>query len=130
MAMNILLDTNIIIAFLKNDPGIVKKARSLHRINISVITVGELLYGALNSSKCDDNLAVFRNFFDECTLIPINAETAEEYAKIRLELKGKGTPIPENDLWIAATAKIHGYTLISRDIHLLKLKAIVRVDTW
>lgn len=128
--MNILLDTNIIIAFLKNDPEIVKKARSLRRINISVITVGELLYGAWNSTKRDDNLPLFRNFFDECSIIPISGETAEEYAKIRFELKAKGTPIPENDLWIAATVKIHGYTLISRDIHLLNIKDIVRVDTW
>ena len=128
--MNILLDTNIIIAFLKNDPEIVKKARSLRRIHISVITVGELLYGAWNSAQRDDNLSLFRNFFDECSIIPINEETADEYAKIRFELKVNGTPIPENDLWIAATAKIHGYTLISRDIHLLNIKDIVRVETW
>jgi len=128
--MNALLDTNIVIAFLKNEPVIVRKTASLKRMNISIITVGELFYGARNSTKQAENLSVFRNFFEECFILHITEKTAEAYAEIRASLKKKGTPIPENDIWIAATAKAGGYTLISRDIHLMKIGKSIRLETW
>jgi tRNA(fMet)-specific endonuclease VapC len=59
--------------------------------------VGELRYGALNSRKADDNLAEVERLVARCHVLDVTATTAEVYARIRLALKTKGKPIPEND---------------------------------
>jgi tRNA(fMet)-specific endonuclease VapC len=54
---------------------------------------------------------------DRCAVLDIGIETARRYAAIRLELKGAGTPIPSNDLWIAALSRQHAIPVMSRDTH-------------
>jgi tRNA(fMet)-specific endonuclease VapC len=55
-------------------------------------------------------------------------ETADWYASIRHELKSKGRPIPENDLWIAALARQESLEIVSRDPHFDRIEGVVRVD--
>ena len=64
--------------------------------------VGELRYGALNSRKADENLAEVERLVSRCRVLDITVATAAVYARLRFQLKTKGKPIPENDLWIAA----------------------------
>ena len=53
-------------------------------------------------------------------------ETAEQYAHLFVQLKRAGTPIPDNDLWIAALALEHGLTLIPRDRHFRNIPQLLR----
>ena len=125
-----LLDTNIIIGFLKNDPMIVDHCNKINEINLSVISVGEMLYGVEKSTRKNDNHTFYLSFFNSCAVYPVDNPTAREYASLRYRLKASGKPIPENDLWIAATANALNFTLITRDQHLLGIKKFADVIRW
>lgn len=62
-------------------------------------------------------------------LLPLTAETARQYARLRGALKRAGTPIPENDLWIAALAIEHGWPLATRDAHFACVPGLI-VQDW
>lgn len=66
---------------------------------------------------------------DRCTVLDAGIETARHYAAIRLELKIAGTPIPANDLWIAALSRQYAMPVLSRDTH-FDLVAGLRRRTW
>jgi len=53
----------------------------------------------------------------ESRILELDAETARRYAKVRDELRRQGTPIPENDVWIAALARQHELPVVTRDEH-------------
>ena len=57
-------------------------------------------------------------------LMAITAQTAREYAQIRAQLRRAGTPIPENDVWIAALAKEHGWPLATDDEHFRRIAGL------
>jgi len=126
--MILLFDTNIIIAFLKNEASVVNFFSEQDEINISSITVGEMFYGALNSNQAEQNMNLYKKFFNYCNVYKIDQNTSENYAKIRLILKTKGTPIPENDIWIAATALEHSLSIVTRDKHLLGIDFIKTIS--
>jgi len=111
--MRYLLDTNIIIGFLRNDPVIVSRLEAMSQIVISIISVGEMLYGAETSLQKDKNISLYESFFKACTVLPVDSPVAREYARMRSTLKKMGRPIPENDVWIAATTKAHQTTLVT-----------------
>ena len=62
-----------------------------------------------------------------CALVGIDADTADDYADIREELRSAATPIPENDIWIAALCRQHGLPVASRDGHFDKVSRLKRV---
>jgi len=101
----------------KNDPIIVKKLTSLTAIYLTVPVIAELLYGAENSVRKEENLKNYNEFIDECNILPLTRKTAEQYSKIRMKLKQLGNPIPENDIWVAAACIENQMPLISEDKH-------------
>ena len=125
--MRFLFDTNIIIGFLKNEDIIVNNIKEEEIINVSVITVGEMFFGANNSERSDRNTTVYKEFFEYCEIFKVTEKTAEYYAKLRYKLKKIGKPIPENDIWIAAIAKENDMTIVTRDKHLLGINFIKTV---
>lgn len=126
--MKLLFDTNIIIAFLKNEATVVDLFAKQDEINVSSITVGEMLYGALNSNQSEQNFDLYSRFFNYCNVYKIDKNTSENYARIRFILKSKGTPIPENDIWIAATALEHSLSIVTRDKHILGIDFIKTIS--
>lgn len=84
---------------------------------LPVPVIGELRYGALNSRKAAENLAEVERLVGQCRVLDITSTTAEVYARLRLDLKKKGKPIPENDLWIAAICVEHQVRLAAVDGH-------------
>ncbi|MEP7306349.1 MAG: type II toxin-antitoxin system VapC family toxin [Acidobacteriota bacterium] len=82
-----------------------------------VPVVGELRFGALNSRRSADNLIEVERLVARCRVLNITAATAEVYARLRLDLRRKGKPIPENDLWIAAVCVEFGVPLAAVDSH-------------
>jgi tRNA(fMet)-specific endonuclease VapC len=89
-----------------------------------VIVFGEYLYGIRQSRLRASYEAWIRENLSFFELLPIVRETAERYSEIRSELKATGTPIPSNDLWIAALARHRRMRLVTRDSHFRGIRGI------
>ena len=117
MTGRVLLDTNAVIALLAGDQALHHQIVDAEAVFVSVTVLGELYYGAAKSSRAEDNLAAVDTFSRTCALLLATTSTARIYGQIKATLKSKGTPIPENDLWIAAVAWENGLTVVTRDDH-------------
>jgi tRNA(fMet)-specific endonuclease VapC len=113
----IALDTNIAIDLLNGKDNVIQKFEKYPSFNLPVTVCGELLFGALNSDRSKKNILKYRGFISVCVILDINSEVAEQYAAIRKRLKDQGTPIPENDIWIAATCIVNEVRLATNDKH-------------
>lgn len=113
----VLLDTNAVIALFAGEPAVVEMVASKTAVFLCVPVVGELRYGALASARVEQNLARLDEFVRAVAVLPCDTESAAFYSAVKFELRKKGRPIPENDVWIAAIARQHGLSLISRDVH-------------
>jgi tRNA(fMet)-specific endonuclease VapC len=116
-----LLDTNIVIALLKKEPGIGEYFKESASIFVPSIVIGELRFGARKSNKIDSNLTVIRDFVERNVVLSIDSETTDYYGKLKFELERKGKPIPDNDIWIAAVAFQFDLELISKDKHFAQI---------
>ncbi len=114
---NYLLDTNIVIALFNRDKSVIDNITKAYNIFIPTVVIGELYYGAYNSSKVQENVKRINEFQIDASIIDCNATTGNFYGQIKKELKDKGNPIPENDIWIAALTLQHDLKLVSRDKH-------------
>ena len=124
-----LLDTNIITAWLKGEAEIVEKIDKAKAIYIPVIVVGEYYYGALFSAHIQKNKTAIQNLIQRHGSLPIDEATALAYGEIKSELRKRGKPIPENDIWIAATALRHELVLATRDKHFREIHRL-NVAYW
>ena len=115
MSGEIALDTSTAIRFLNGDTTITERVLALPEIVLPMIVVGELLFGAENSTRPLQNLPRYLEFISACEVVPIGRATATIYARTRLALKRKGRPIPMNDVWIAAQCIEHGWVLVTDD---------------
>ncbi len=70
-----------------------------------------------------------REFAEKTTVLACEIATAEHYGQIKNELKTKGFPLPENDVWIAAIAKQHSLTVVTRDQHFKEIDALL-LQEW
>ena len=122
--VKIALDTNIAIAVLNDAQGAGEWVRRFQEIYLPVPVVGELIFGALNSQRPQENLARVQELIVRCIVLETKASTASLYAHIRLQLKHKGKPIPENDLWIAALCLEHNIPLATEDAHFLEVQGL------
>lgn len=129
MAGRRLLDTNAVIAFFRRDRAIHARMEQLDECFMSTIVVGELLYGALHSSRATENIARVESFAMSVTVLPCDLQSAAEYGRIKHELRLNGTPIPENDIWIASVAAQHNLTVLSNDKH-FDLVAQLQREGW
>ncbi len=111
------LDTNIVIRLFKNDPIVAKMLVGSSVLYLPVPVIAELIFTARNSSRSGENLKKYNEFIDACNILNITREIANHYSVIRLELKQKGRPIPENDLWIAAICIEQNLPLATGDAH-------------
>jgi tRNA(fMet)-specific endonuclease VapC len=124
-----LLDSNIYIALKQSEPATVRALADDPDVFTCSVVIGELLFGAYKSQRRTENLAAVREFISHITVLPITLETAEQYGMIREELRAKGKPIPENDIWIAASALEHNLILVTNDNHFDNLSSVVR-ESW
>ncbi|MCX6237776.1 MAG: type II toxin-antitoxin system VapC family toxin [Bacteroidia bacterium] len=118
------LDTNVAIDLLNGNVEILLNCEKYTSLYLPVTVCGELLYGAINSNSSKKNLIKYRGFISNCTILNINSAIAEKYASIRKGLKDKGTPIPENDIWIAATCIVYEIPLATSDKHFNNIEGL------
>jgi tRNA(fMet)-specific endonuclease VapC len=98
------------------------------RFALSAVVVGELYYGVFNSQRAAENLARLETALSKQIILPCTRDTGREFGLIRSELKAKGRPIPENDIWIAASAREHQLTLVTRDAHFAHISNLKTID--
>lgn len=91
---------------------------------------GELLFGARNSSRVDENLRRLAAFWAPLGSLPFDDLAAEHYGEIRASLKRAGTPIGGNDLQIAAIARANDAVLVTRNESEFRRVVGLRVETW
>lgn len=112
-----LLDTNVAIAILEREIDLESLRSDGHEMFLSSTVLGELFFGAEKSQRLEENLTRIRFLASRCPVLPCDEETARQYGAVKVLLQRKGRPIPENDIWIAASARQHGLTLVTRDGH-------------
>lgn len=123
-----LLDTNIVVALLNNVPEVTERIRDSEAF-VSNTILGELYFGAENSRRAPENVDKIRAFARGITVLPIDDMTAHEYGKIKAQLRRLGKPIPENDIWIAASAIRNDITLSTHDDHFTSVERL-KLDLW
>ena len=86
---------------------------------MSAVVVGELLYGFRSGSRLERNMADLRSFLNNpyVSFVPVGPVTADRYSRVAAALRARGSPIPANDMWIAAHALETGADLVSADRH-------------
>jgi tRNA(fMet)-specific endonuclease VapC len=102
---------------LAEDPAVTERVTEAAEVFASSIVIGELYYGARKSTRVESNVQIVHQFAAANRVLGCDSTTAQHYGEIKNSLRQKGRPIPENDIWIAATAKQHDLTVASRDNH-------------
>ena len=126
---NYLLDTNIIIRLFTGDSAIQKKMLNGDNLFLPSPAIGELYYGAQKSGKVAENLHRTNTFVENHILLSCDLETAQWYGIIKNQLRRKGRPIPNNDIWIAAIAMQHDLILVTRDSHFDEVESL-QTEYW
>ncbi len=113
-----LIDSSILIPSLRGDSAITARIASVPAGYVSSIVLVELYFGAYGSqTRQAAALQDITDIMQRLAVLVPDATTAQVYGRIKQELKGKGLFMPDNDLWIAATAMQYGITLAARDAH-------------
>jgi predicted nucleic acid-binding protein len=126
----VLIDTNIYSAAMRGEAYAIDILKRNIEILLSPVVIGELLAGFKRGIREEKNKKQLFEFIsrERVSLLAISSETSEFYAFILHQLKEQGTPIPTNDIWIAASALESGAALASRDGHFSKIKGIILIN--
>lgn len=127
--MRIAIDTNRYVDFARGLPEAVNRLRAVDQILMPLIVLGELRAGFLGGARAlqnEANLVRFLNSPRVDMLLP-DEETTHHYARLFHQLRRQGTPIPTNDIWIAALVVQHQLFLFARDAHFDHLPQIPRL---
>ena len=124
-----LLDTTIVIALFANEQDVQQQLGEASEVFISNVVLGELYYGAEKSTRVISNLERINDLAATSNVIGCDLETARQYGTIKNQLRLKGRPIPENDIWIAAQSIQNQLTLVARDSHFDEIEAI-SIASW
>jgi len=129
--MSFLLDTDVCSAYLKNDAVVVSRVM-LHYggLNISVITVGELLTWALRATAPPDRLHGVRDLLKGAAVLEVDLPIAEKFGEIRAGLFDHGVTVGEMDLLNGATALVHGLTMATHNVQDYAKIPGLTIDDW
>jgi predicted nucleic acid-binding protein len=129
--MSHLLDTDTLSAYLNNDPRVVAKVM-LHfgGLQVSVITVGELLTWALRAGAPAARLQGVRDLVAASTVRDVTLAVAERFGQLRATLFDQGNPVDEMDLLIAATALVNNLVLVTHNVQDFAHIPGLTVEDW
>ena len=125
----LLLDTNAVIALFAREPLIERRLEVATDVFVSCVALGELYFGARKSTRPTENLTRVEEFSTTVAVLPCDSEIARTYGIVKNRLREKARPIPENDVWIAATACNHDLILLTRDAHFDSVEGLT-VASW
>jgi tRNA(fMet)-specific endonuclease VapC len=124
MPGRICIDTNIAIDILNGDPKTLKFLDAYDTIILPITVVGELRFGAYRSARQSDDLVKIDALEMRCEIIEIDSFIADTYGSTKAILAGKGTPLPENDIWIAACCLSVDAPLLTNDRHFKEIAGL------
>lgn len=130
--MSYLIDTDIIIYSIKGDSTVHNHFLQNENIpkSISVITYGELLFGAKKSKNHERNLAVVYRIKELFPIIDIDKAIIETFSELKADLSKTGSPIDDFDLLIAATALTMNLALVTNnEKHFNRIKGL-KIENW
>ena len=132
--MKYMLDTNTLIYFMKNKPPVVREKINQmlgkHELCMSFITYGELLKGAYGSQNPNKARQDFENLAKLIPVLPSHPKMTDYYGKWANIFKLKGTPIGNNDLWIASHALAVGAVVVTRNNREFDRISELKVEDW
>jgi tRNA(fMet)-specific endonuclease VapC len=126
--MRVALDTNRIADLFRGDLDLAEQLGTAEEVWIPLFALGEIKAGFLGGTQQRRNESLLNRLLAKPTVgvLSPGRETAEHYARIFVQLRRAGTPVPDNDLWIAALVLEHNLVLITRDRHFERIPQVVR----
>jgi predicted nucleic acid-binding protein len=124
----VILDTNGLSAVADGDAALQPILRNAVEVAVPVIVLGEYRYGIQQSRDRQRYEQWLTESVRNYRVLDVDEETSIYYATLRSELKRAGTPIPSNDVWIAALCRQHSFSVLSRDRHFDVVAGIERID--
>jgi tRNA(fMet)-specific endonuclease VapC len=123
------LDTNAYKALSQGEQRLAGDIRRAEMIGLPIIVLGELWFGFINGSKLRQNTEILERFLatPRVQILQLDEQTTRVFGEIATLLRQAGTAIQQNDIWIAALCKQHGFALATRDQgfqHVLGLEVI------
>ena len=127
--MKLLIDSNRFIDFCAGDENVVSAFESASRLCIPFIVLAEIRSGGLVTKRGLNQVRILQELINQPGVQSIHSSdaTSHHYAQIYSMLRKSGTPIPTNDIWIAALAIEHDLILFSRDSHFDKIPMLARL---
>ncbi len=122
-----ILDTNVLSAIADGEHGALEQLARAHEVSIPVIVLGEFRYGIARSRYRRQYEDWLSDLLLVVQVIEVGEETTIHYARIRVELKESGSPLPANDVWIAALCRQYARPILSRDRHFDVVNKLQRV---
>ena len=123
-----ILDTSGLSAVADGDAALQPILRNAVEVTVPVIVLGEYRYGIQQSRDRQRYEQWLTESVRNYRVLDVDEETSIYYATLRSELKRAGTPIPSNDVWIAALCRQHSFSVLSRDRHFDVVGGIERID--
>ena len=128
-----LLDTNICIYIAKHNPPLVRERFACHTANelaMSVVTLGELRFGAEKSQSRDRAFEVIAQLASTMHIAALTEAAGGHYGQIRATLQQRGEMIGNNDLWLAAHARSAGWILVTNNEREFARVDGLQVENW
>lgn len=122
-----ILDTNAVSALFAGDPSIAEILGEEEQHHLPVIVIGEYRYGLLRSRHRGRLGRLLDLLIHESIVLPADVETTFHYANLREDLRRRGRPIPENDVWVAALSTQFALPIVSRDSHFDEVSGVERL---
>lgn len=126
---DLVLDTSVVISALRGVSGIETRLDVIERLWLPLTALGELELGVELASNHERQRTALDAFMPVVKILLPTVATARHYGKLRAALARAGTPIPENDLWIAAVAVEHGWPVATRDAHFSRVPGLL-IEDW
>jgi predicted nucleic acid-binding protein len=124
----VILDTDGLSALAEGEPGLEPVLRRAAQVAIPVIVLGGYRYGISQSRNHIYYEQWLAEYLPSFGILDVDERTTISYSAVRRQLKKAGTPIPSNDVWIAALCRQHSLPLLSRDRHFDAVSGIIRLD--
>lgn len=121
---SIVADTNIYIDVMKGEKAVAERLKLFSEVYLSPIVLAELYFGAYRSASPQKHLSKISIAMRDSKLLSINGATSELFVKIKVALFAKGKPIPENDIWIAASSLQYNLPLFTSDKHFNEIEGL------
>ena len=130
--MKYIVDTDILIYFFKNNKNVVEQFSKINDDDIftTIINYTELLFGAYNSLRIEENLKKFKSFLEDINVLNFDKAAAEKFAQLKTKLKQEGNLIEDLDLMIASICLVNHCVLVTNNTrHFSRIQGLA-IEDW